>query len=242
MESLAKRTCRPEGRLFHLEDIPTTENVWWPSSSRLWNRHTLNICYRLLGSFLHDDGLWKSRMIECLVVGHSVWMDRLPWWRGCPGCQVEASTWVVIHVGLLYGFRQHRKRSFLRPQKFSNRPNLLRLSLVMSNVQNSRPGSMYTSSFLDCDGHTTYVQYMQTGAGWCSRLFTLLLFFQSLVAFAKVKRQILLCDPEIKTLKDFTNNTMFWVNQEFCMMWVGSLSLLMLTVIFQLLWSVVAQW
>lgn len=39
----------------------------------------------------------------------------------------------------------------------------------------------------------------------------------SLVAFAKVKRQILLCDPEIKTLKDFTNNTMFWVNQEFCM-------------------------
>lgn len=43
-------------------------------------------------------------------------------------------------------------------------------------------------------------------------------FPQSLVAFAKIKRQILVCDPEIKTPKDFTDNTLFWVNQEFGLM------------------------
>lgn len=39
----------------------------------------------------------------------------------------------------------------------------------------------------------------------------------SLVAFAKIKRQILLCDTDVKIPKDFTNGTNFWVNQEFCM-------------------------
>ena len=43
---------------------------------------------------------------------------------------------------------------------------------------------------------------------------------QSLIAFPKVKRQVLLCDPEAKQPKDFTDNTMFWVNQEFGIMWV----------------------
>lgn len=37
----------------------------------------------------------------------------------------------------------------------------------------------------------------------------------SLIAFPKVKRQVLLCEPEAKQPKDFTDNTMFWVNQEF---------------------------
>jgi len=43
---------------------------------------------------------------------------------------------------------------------------------------------------------------------------------QSLIAFPKVKRQVLLCEPEAKQPKDFTDNTMFWVNQEFGIMWV----------------------
>lgn len=37
----------------------------------------------------------------------------------------------------------------------------------------------------------------------------------SLVAFAKLKRQILLCQPEAKSPKDFTDSSLFWVNQEF---------------------------
>jgi len=41
---------------------------------------------------------------------------------------------------------------------------------------------------------------------------------QSLIAFPKVKRQVLLCEPEAKQPKDFTDNTMFWVNQEFGIM------------------------
>ncbi|KAG1649294.1 Cullin-5 [Nymphon striatum] len=38
----------------------------------------------------------------------------------------------------------------------------------------------------------------------------------SLVNYPKVKRQILLCEPEVKNAKDFTEGTQFWVNQEFC--------------------------
>ena len=41
---------------------------------------------------------------------------------------------------------------------------------------------------------------------------------QSLVAFAKLKRQILLCQPEAKSPKDFTDSSLFWVNQEFAVM------------------------
>ncbi|CAG2254962.1 cullin-5-like [Mytilus edulis] len=37
----------------------------------------------------------------------------------------------------------------------------------------------------------------------------------SLVAFPKIKRQLLLCSPETKSLKEFTDSTQFWVNQEF---------------------------
>ena len=46
------------------------------------------------------------------------------------------------------------------------------------------------------------------------------MLLQSLIAFPKVKRQVLLCEPEAKQPKDFTDNTMFWVNQEFGIMWV----------------------
>ncbi|GIY07562.1 cullin-5 [Caerostris darwini] len=38
----------------------------------------------------------------------------------------------------------------------------------------------------------------------------------SLVNFPKLKHQVLLCAPEVKTPKEFDNNTQFWVNQEFC--------------------------
>jgi len=37
----------------------------------------------------------------------------------------------------------------------------------------------------------------------------------SLVAFPKIKRQVLLCDPDVKSPKDFNDNTMLWVNQDF---------------------------
>ncbi|RWS06688.1 cullin-5-like protein [Dinothrombium tinctorium] len=37
----------------------------------------------------------------------------------------------------------------------------------------------------------------------------------SLVAFPKLKRQILLCEPEVKNPKDFTDSTLFYVNDDF---------------------------
>jgi len=37
----------------------------------------------------------------------------------------------------------------------------------------------------------------------------------SLVAFPKVKRQLVLYGPEVQSPKDFLENTLFWVNQEF---------------------------
>ncbi|GFQ74146.1 cullin-5 [Trichonephila clavata] len=37
----------------------------------------------------------------------------------------------------------------------------------------------------------------------------------SLVAFPKLKRQVLLCTPEAKSPKDFDDSTQFWVNQDF---------------------------
>lgn len=39
----------------------------------------------------------------------------------------------------------------------------------------------------------------------------------SLVAFPKLKRQLLLMDPVVQQPKDFTENTQFWVNQEFAL-------------------------
>ena len=42
-------------------------------------------------------------------------------------------------------------------------------------------------------------------------------WFQSLVAFPKLKRQVLLFTPELQSPKDFDENTMFWVNQEFAL-------------------------
>ncbi len=37
----------------------------------------------------------------------------------------------------------------------------------------------------------------------------------SLVAFVKMKRQVVLCHPEAKSPKDFTDATVFWFNQQF---------------------------
>lgn len=39
-----------------------------------------------------------------------------------------------------------------------------------------------------------------------------------------MKRQVLLCEPEVKgsleKAREFTDNTVFWVNQDFALMWV----------------------
>ena len=43
--------------------------------------------------------------------------------------------------------------------------------------------------------------------------------FQSLVLFPKIKRQVLLSDGDIKSQKDIMENTMFWINQEFLLMY-----------------------
>ena len=45
-------------------------------------------------------------------------------------------------------------------------------------------------------------------------------FFQSLVAFPKLKRQLLLCHPEVQSPREFTENTVFAVNQDFSLMFV----------------------
>lgn len=37
----------------------------------------------------------------------------------------------------------------------------------------------------------------------------------SLVAFPKLKRQLLLYSPGVSNFKDFTEHTCFWINQEF---------------------------
>lgn len=43
---------------------------------------------------------------------------------------------------------------------------------------------------------------------------------QSLVAFPKLKRQVLSYDPPVNSPKDFTDSTLFYVNQEFSLMYV----------------------
>lgn len=45
----------------------------------------------------------------------------------------------------------------------------------------------------------------------------------SLVAFPKIKRQVLLCEPPVKGPKDFTEGTLFSINQEFGLMRGGKL-------------------
>ncbi|XP_023726846.1 cullin-5 isoform X1 [Cryptotermes secundus] len=45
----------------------------------------------------------------------------------------------------------------------------------------------------------------------------------SLVAFPKLKRQVLLFAPEVQSPKDFDENTIFWVNQEFALVKNGKL-------------------
>lgn len=37
----------------------------------------------------------------------------------------------------------------------------------------------------------------------------------SLVSFPKLKRQLLLYSPQVSAAKDFAENTLFWINQEF---------------------------
>lgn len=38
----------------------------------------------------------------------------------------------------------------------------------------------------------------------------------SLIAFPKMKKQVLLCEPEIKKHQEIDDSTVFWVNQQFC--------------------------
>lgn len=45
-----------------------------------------------------------------------------------------------------------------------------------------------------------------------------LLNVQSLVAFPKLKRQVLSYEPPVSSPKDFTDSTLFYVNQEFSLM------------------------
>ena len=43
----------------------------------------------------------------------------------------------------------------------------------------------------------------------------------SLCAFPKLKRQLLLVDPQAHSPKDFAQDTRFWVNQEFAIVYVS---------------------
>lgn len=45
----------------------------------------------------------------------------------------------------------------------------------------------------------------------------------SLVAFPKLKRQVVLYSPEVQSPKDFDENTVFWINQEFALVKNGKL-------------------
>ncbi len=38
---------------------------------------------------------------------------------------------------------------------------------------------------------------------------------QSLVSFPRIKRQVLVCQPAVKSPKEFTEGTTFGINQEF---------------------------
>ena len=48
---------------------------------------------------------------------------------------------------------------------------------------------------------------------------------QSLAAFPKLKRQLLICHPEVQSPRDFTDNSIFAVNQDFSLMFVSSVQL-----------------
>ena len=41
--------------------------------------------------------------------------------------------------------------------------------------------------------------------------------FQSLVSFPKIKRQVLVCQPEVQAPKEFNDATVFWPNQDFAL-------------------------
>lgn len=45
-----------------------------------------------------------------------------------------------------------------------------------------------------------------------------LVLSQSLVAFPKLKRQVLSYDPVVSSPKDFAEGTLFYINQEFSLM------------------------
>lgn len=44
----------------------------------------------------------------------------------------------------------------------------------------------------------------------------------SLIAFPKMKKQVLLCEPEIKKHQEIDDSTVFWVNQQFCIVTKGN--------------------
>ncbi|XP_014663388.1 PREDICTED: cullin-5-like isoform X2 [Priapulus caudatus] len=45
----------------------------------------------------------------------------------------------------------------------------------------------------------------------------------SLIAFPKIKRQVVLCEPEARSPKDFTDATLFWINQKFALVKNGKM-------------------
>jgi len=44
----------------------------------------------------------------------------------------------------------------------------------------------------------------------------------SLVAFPKLKKQLILVDPSVESPKDFRENSLFWINQEFSLVKTGN--------------------
>lgn len=77
----------------------------------------------------------------------------------------------------------------------------------MCREENTHVGSIY-------DIWTDTVSYLKL------YFFCSLLYVQSLVAFPKLKRQVLSYDPSVSSPKDFTDSTLFYVNQEFSLMYV----------------------
>lgn len=61
------------------------------------------------------------------------------------------------------------------------------------------------------------IYYLSLKAG---NRFDFIFSVQSLVAFPKLKRQVLSYDPPVSSPKDFTDGTLFYVNQEFSLMYV----------------------
>lgn len=63
----------------------------------------------------------------------------------------------------------------------------------------------------------------------------------SLVAFPKLKKQILTYSPQVSAAKDFTENTLFWINQEFSLIKNGKLQKRGKVCIFQIYFKLIIK-